>query len=134
MPSAAVNEVFVGLIVDMIEALLLANPVHLAQSALGINRSAWIIRRNRYDSPRSWCDGGSDLRRLELKLFVGIDQHRQASCHCDGHFVVKVIWRLQDDFIPWISDGQNRIHEGHVAACSDHESASIADGDPVFSF
>ena len=53
---AVIGEILIGLVVDVIEAMLRAKRIHGAQCRFGIYGAGWIVRRNGDDCAGAWRD------------------------------------------------------------------------------
>ena len=127
MLRTIIDEILVRLVMDVIHAALATEFIDLAQRRLGIHRARGIVRRYGDDGARAWSDGAADEFRLELVAGVRGHEHRTTVRHRDRHLVIEVIRRLENHLVAWICDGEERIHEPHVAPGCDDESAGVAE-------
>ena len=126
------GEVFVSFIVDVIDAGLAAQSVDCADCLFGVYGTGGVVRRDRNDGTRALCDGGADGGDPRLVILIGGHAHRAAAAYGNGHLVVEVVGREQNDLVAWVRNGGHGIHEAHIGAGSDDNSCVGVRVDTVF--
>ena len=119
MGRVVIGKIFVSFIGDVVEISITAEVVDLCELGLWIDGAGGIVRRNSDDGARAWCDGGFDGGQVELVVGQGGDGHSGDVGEGEGHVVVEVVGRLDDDLVAWIGDGEDGVVEGDVRACGD---------------
>jgi hypothetical protein len=131
MARVSIREVLVGFVVDVIEPVLAADLVDLAQRGFAVHRSGGVVGGDRNHGSRLGGDRLADGGGPELVAIIGVRQDRVATRHGNGHLVVEVVGGLQNDFVAQIGDGQKRVDEGQVGAGRHHYRAPRIDAHAV---
>ena len=74
----------------------------------------------------------TDGVEVELVVGIGSDEHGAAIGHGDGHFVVEVEGRHDNDLVAGVGNGQQRVVEAHIRSGGDHQDLVGGDSDIVF--
>ena len=123
--GAAVREVLVHLVGEVIHAALGAEGVHLGERAAREHGAARVVRRDRDDRARAIGERLPHGLGLQLIARVGRHRHGAAARHLDRHLVVEVERRRQDHVVARLGRGEQRVDERHVRPGRDHHAPAV---------
>ena len=69
--------------------------------------------------------------RAQLVIVIGGHKDRLTPSHDNCHLVIEIVRQRQDDFVTGIGNGENGVHERHIAAGSDEQSVRGANLDSI---
>ena len=99
VPRLAVGEIFVGLVSEVVERPVAAEPVDGGEVVGAVDSARGVVGRDGDDGAGVRGDGCGDGVKVELVVGISVDEHRSAVGHADCHFVVEVERRHDDDFV-----------------------------------
>ncbi len=108
----------------MINPRVAAQPIYRLEARSRVNRPRRIIRRHGDDGSSTRRNGRGQRIDIELIIVHGRHEHRLAAEHDDRHFVIKVIWRRQNDFISRVGNRQHGVEKRHVSPGAYHNAAA----------
>ena len=121
----------VRLVRDVVQPVIAAERVDLAERPLGEDRPARVVRRDGHDRSRARSDCRPDRVQSQLVAIVGGHRDRTAAGHLNRHLMVEVERRRQDDLVTGPGDGDDGMHERHVGAGGHHDAAASGDVNAV---
>ena len=133
MSIAVENKMFVCFITNVIDAMSSAQPIDGLKCGLGIHRPRGIIRRNGHYCFSFTCNRCSHCSNIPMKIRSSFNQNGFAPRHGNCHLMIKIIRRLQNNFISMIRYGENSIVKPHIRTRRDYNPIFIAYFNLVFS-
>ena len=99
--NTVVGKVFIGFIANVIETLHLTKLINFLKGLGWIYSTSGIVGRNGDDRTGSWGNSCGDRFWLELITAIRGYTDRLTTDHTNGHFMIEVVGRIENDFIAW---------------------------------